>query len=314
MKETFERVTERHGGATVPIKRLYRRQYQTAGGEWSTLYYARFRDWKGKQRTFPVGTELKAARDGLRIYEARNIRREDFDLDKVKPQAGMSVAAWADSYFGLEEVKAKRSIDRDRTLVASIKRLLGHRELIELCREDLFGYQNARKAEGIIRGGKESKTKVSDGTIKNELSLLRRMVNLARDRGIKTSNVSFRGAIPEASTRERVLNDIEAARLFPILPTWLRRFAEVARETAISEGDLIRLTHDMVDRERESSSPPAAGSRPAFARSHRLPPGSAKFWTKSRPRGKSQRFETCTAFSSREKTVSRSRRTQSPEH
>jgi integrase len=162
----------------------------------------------------------------------------------------MTVAAWADSYFELEEVKAKRSIDRDRTLAAPIKRLLGHRNLTELCREDLFGYQNARKAEGVMRGGKESKTKVSNGTVKNELSLLRRMFNLARDRDIKTSNVSFRGTIPEAETRERILNDAESRRLFPILPTWFRRFAEVARETAISEGDLIRLTYDMIDRER----------------------------------------------------------------
>jgi integrase len=162
----------------------------------------------------------------------------------------MTVDKWVDSYFDLEEVKSKRSIDRDRTLAVPIKRLLGDKLLTELCREDLFGYQNARRQEGIIRGGKESKKKVADGTIKNELSLMRRMINLARDRGLQTSAVSFRGAIPEANTRERILTDSESQRLFAILPTWFRRIVEVARETALSEGDLIRLTDDMVDRER----------------------------------------------------------------
>ena len=75
MNQKFERI-EKH---------LYLRQYQTAGGEWSTLYYVRFKDWKGKHRAFPVGSELKTAREELTVYEARNIRRENFDLDKKKP-------------------------------------------------------------------------------------------------------------------------------------------------------------------------------------------------------------------------------------
>ena len=239
MNQKFERI-EKH---------LYLRQYQTAGGEWSTLYYVRFKDWKGKHRNFPVGSDLKTARDGLRIYEARNIRREDFDLDKVKPEKGMTVAKWADSYFELEEVKSKGSIDRDRDLVKPIKRILGAKLLTDLCREDLFAFVNKRRQEGIIRGGKDSKKRVADGTIKNELSLLRRMVNLARDHGVQTSAVSFRGVIPEANSRERISTVAEAQRLFSIVPIWLRRIAEVARETALSEGDLMRLSEDMINRE-----------------------------------------------------------------
>jgi hypothetical protein len=65
MNQTVERI-EKH---------LYRRQYQTAGGEWSTLHYVRvqglegqgFKDWKGKQRAFPLGSELKTARDELNL-------------------------------------------------------------------------------------------------------------------------------------------------------------------------------------------------------------------------------------------------------
>jgi hypothetical protein len=57
-------------------KHLYERQYQTAGGQWSTLYYGRFKDWKGKHRVFPVGSNLDTARDERTVYAARNIWRE----------------------------------------------------------------------------------------------------------------------------------------------------------------------------------------------------------------------------------------------
>ena len=52
MEQKFERI-EKH---------LYRRQYQTASGDWSTLYYGIFTDWKKKRRTFSVGNNLEDAR------------------------------------------------------------------------------------------------------------------------------------------------------------------------------------------------------------------------------------------------------------
>jgi len=116
-------------------------------------------------------------------------------------------------------------------LVAAVKRLLGDGLLTNLGREGLFAYQNGRRQKAIIRGGKQSKKKVADGTIKNERSLLRRMINLVRDCGIQTSAVSFRSAIPRANTGERILTDAEGQRLLAIVPKWFRRIAEVARET-----------------------------------------------------------------------------------
>lgn len=47
MNQTFERI-EKH---------LYRRQYQTAGGEWSTLFYAIFTDW-GDPENIPDRRQL----------------------------------------------------------------------------------------------------------------------------------------------------------------------------------------------------------------------------------------------------------------
>jgi len=247
--EKFERI-EKH---------LYRRKHLTSTGDWSTLFYGYFVDWKGKRRWFPFGDNLKRAREELEKKRVQNREKFDFDAEKMKPEIGITILVWSEAYFNLEEVKQKRSLDRDRTLVAPIRRLLGDKLLTELKRDHLFGYTNDRRKEGIIRGGKESRKKVSDGTIKNELSLLRRMINLARDAGLETSAVSFRDALPQANSRERVLSNAEAARLFPLVPTWLRRLAEVAQETALSEGDLIRLTEDMIDEDQDVIVP--AGGR-----------------------------------------------------
>jgi hypothetical protein len=144
------------GGQTVPIKHLYRRQYQTAGGDWSTLYYARFRDWQGKSRIFPLGSEIKAAKEALAIYEARKVKREDFDVDKVKSKQGMMIAEWRDAYLKLEEIRAKRSFDRDCDYVAVIKRLLATVVMKELGREHLFRFKSQRIKETSSAAVKKS--------------------------------------------------------------------------------------------------------------------------------------------------------------
>ena len=72
MEETFEHI-ERH---------LYRRQYQTAGGEWRTAYYGIFTDWKGIRRKFPLGDCLEDARDRLGELRTLNKGRHDWDKEK----------------------------------------------------------------------------------------------------------------------------------------------------------------------------------------------------------------------------------------
>ena len=258
MNETFERVTERRGKIEVPVKHLYRRQYQAAGGDWRTIYYGIFTDWKGKRRKFPLGSELGAAKDALALYQARNVKREDFDADKVKPAQEMTVACWADAYLKLEEIKTKRSFARERDFVAVIKRLLGSVPLKELKREHLFRYRTQRLQEHIIRGGKEAAKTISPGTVANELSCLRHMLNKARENEIEAATPSFAGLI-QRSQRDRVLDEKEELAILEAYPAWLKRIAIVAQESCLSQGDIIRLTKNMIDRQRREIVP--AGGR-----------------------------------------------------
>lgn len=252
--ETLKLVVEGRGKNAKPVKHLYQRlRRQRDADPWRLVsYYGCFVDWQGVRRKFPLGTDIGAAKEALALYEARNVKREDFDLDKVKPEKtkGMTVAEWADAYFELAEVKQKRSINDDRARSAAIVRHLGNKLWTEIERDDLFRYVNDRRKECIMRNGKQRKTRVSDGTIRNELSLLKRMRNLAQERGIKVSALSFKGVSPSAGSRERVLKASEQTLLFEVMPRWFRWLSEGSLETALSEGDLLRLTESMIDEDQ----------------------------------------------------------------
>jgi integrase len=69
--------------------------------------------------------------------------------------------------------------------------------------------------------------------------------------------------------RHRVLNANEETALLAAYPAWLERIAVVARETCLSEGDIIRLTKPMIDRERREIVP--AGGRVKTAVEQRAP-------------------------------------------
>jgi integrase len=258
MEETFERVAEH----------LYKRQYQIAGGQWRTIYYALFTDWKGKRRKVPLGADPRTAKEQLKILEARNVKREDFDADKLKPDEGMTVAKWGECYLGLEEVKTKRSFSRDCQLVATIQRILGEVLLTNVKREHLFKYRSQRLQEHITRCGKEAAKTVSPGTVANELSCLRHMLNKARESEIEAAMPSFAGLI-QRSARDRVLDAKEETALLEAYPAWLKRVAVVARETCLSEGDIIRLTKSMIDRPRREIVP--AGGRTKTGVEQRAP-------------------------------------------
>jgi hypothetical protein len=42
---------------------------------------------KGKRRLFPLGSDKATAKEKLKVFEARNVRREDFDAEKKAASA-----------------------------------------------------------------------------------------------------------------------------------------------------------------------------------------------------------------------------------
>jgi integrase len=248
MEQKFKRVA----------RRLYRRQYENASGEWSTLYYARFVcRLKKKRRLFPLGTDLKTAKDELKKLEAKDVGCHDFDLDRqraaiVKERDGKSepftFAEWGERYSKFDDVKRKRSLPDDlRMIRLHLKPFFGSSFLTEIGREALCQYVDKRGGETLIRGGKRSKRPVNRGTISNELSCLRRMLRVALREGFKASVPSFEALIVRTERGGRELTDDEQKKVLGVYDRWMARLAIFGAETCLSEGDLIRLTDDMID-------------------------------------------------------------------
>ncbi len=240
MEQKFERV-EKH-------KHLYRRQYQIGNGEWSTIYYGRFTDWKGKRRMFPLGSDLRAAREALKLLEARNVKREDFDLEKEERRkaatAGMTVAEWLEQY--LEKTKSKASWQTDKTHRANLQRLMGTLPLAEVNRPRLMEYKTRRLSEPIMRHGKPVEgTKVKGATVNRELSFLSAALNLAADDSL-CEGMPKRWKREKETARDRTLSDDEYRRMLNAPPRWLQRCIIAANETALDRGALIALTWDSV--------------------------------------------------------------------
>jgi hypothetical protein len=137
-------------------KHLYRRQYQTSGGDWSTKFYAIFTCWDGKRRTFPVGENLAIARD--RVGELRNMNGRRFDWDdekkKVEEQKRRAItfSQWGNRYFADQlSPKALRpnSIDREKRSFALLDDFFGDMPLVDVGRTKILDYRKKRKVDGV---------------------------------------------------------------------------------------------------------------------------------------------------------------------
>ena len=163
-KEEMEKI-ERH---------LYRRQYQTAGGDWSTKFYAIFICWDGKRRTFPAGDTLPDGRDELGRLRTLDKGRFDFGAEKREREQAkvraLTLSEWLDRY--LELMKNKPSFAIETAQCAHVKRLLGHLTLSEVTKVRILEYKQRRLSEPIIRNGKA----VQGSVIKGARSIGRSLV------------------------------------------------------------------------------------------------------------------------------------------
>jgi hypothetical protein len=99
---------------------LYRLKHPTSTGEWTTRYYVRFKDWKGINRKFPAGTDLRGARTKKKILLGENARRTDFDKDKTQ---NITLAQWGEVYL-TTFAKEKKSVADDACHIQHLCRIL----------------------------------------------------------------------------------------------------------------------------------------------------------------------------------------------
>ena len=231
-------------------KNLYKRQYQTANGEWTTLYYAAFVDWTGKRRTFPLGADLKTARQELAVLKARNIRREDFDADKEKPKTGLTFSDYGTPYFNGKVDPDKRAggVGREKRSFKTLKTFFGDMLLSEIDRSKVMEYRAKRSAEPIIRRGKPvTGTKISFSTVNRELAFLRYLLNMAADDNIIEKVPRIKLKSEAERKRDRILTNDEYSHLLENTSRPVQRVLIALYETAMRSSEVIGLTWPMVD-------------------------------------------------------------------
>ncbi len=124
-------------------KYFYKRQYQRSTGDWSTLYYGIFTDWKGVRREFALGDDLQSAKDLLGEKRRLNRGRFDFDQEKAEREKkkikAMTLAEWLERYLKLME--GTPSWGTKKAQCAHLKRLLGSLPITEVNRVRIIEYK-----------------------------------------------------------------------------------------------------------------------------------------------------------------------------
>lgn len=218
-------------------KHLYERKHQTATGEWSRVFYVRFKDWKGVRRVWPAGNTLKTARDKRAEYEHRNALREDFDKDKVK---GLTFAKWSGIYLE-RYARDKRSIQEDRRHVRNLNAFCGHLLLSQMSKTTVEEFKQTRRGRLTYKG-----TPVSDTYCNRELQVLRHILRLAVEEELIPAAPLVR-LLKENPARERVLTEDEYQRLLDVSPRHLQRIIICAYETGMRAGEIKKLAWEQVD-------------------------------------------------------------------
>jgi hypothetical protein len=240
MTDKFERIA----------KNLYKRHHLNTDGEWSRLFYGIFVDWKGKRRSFPLGSDLKTAKEELTLLKARNIRKEDFDAEPEAIKAGLTFSVYGDAYFNgkVDPEKSPNGVDREKRSFKTLKRFFGSILLSDIDRSKVMEYRAKRSRERIIRRGKPvSGSKISFSTVNRELAFLRYPLNMAADDGIIEKVPRIKLKSERERKRDRIASTAEYQDLLNNTPRPVQRVLIGLYETAMRINELLSLSWESVE-------------------------------------------------------------------
>jgi len=226
MKQSFKRIAPH----------LYKRQYETSNGEWSTRYYGIFVDWKEKRRKFSLGPDLIIAKRKLKMLEGQSAVEHDFDQDKVR---GITFFPWIERFF---QVKAsKKSLNKDRVSCEKLKTFWGDCSLDSITTSQIEVYKQKRLAE-VTRYKKVPQP----ATINRELACLRTILILAARDGL-IDKVPYICLFEENNERHRTASPEELDALLKVSPLHLREILFLVWSTGVRISEALELTWNRVD-------------------------------------------------------------------
>ena len=210
------------------------------------VYWIEWRD-HGRKKRKRIGASKEAAE--LRLGEIRRALVEERYIDRDKG-ARMSLGELVSWYLALPEVGAKRSWKRDVQLLGAVTRHLGEKTLIKYLNKGMMdGYATERlKEDSPARKGEL----IRPATVNKE----RMAINTALNRAVAHSKLDVNPLagrmkkLNEDNIRDRVLTGEEFERLLSCLSSPLREMTLVAFYLGMRQGEILKLTWDKVDLER----------------------------------------------------------------
>jgi integrase len=205
------------------------------GNGWQCDFYA----YKERiRKVFPTKKDAKAY-EGKKKASIRENRY--FDVKQEAFQIFKELSKW---YLSLEDVKRKRSFERDeRTVKKRLDPYLGKIPIKNITPSFINEYVAQRLNTKTYR-----KENVKPATVNRELALLKTIFNKAiRDGKLEKNPVKGVKHLKENNERERVLSPEEWEKYKAQCPSWYLPVATMAYLTGMRRGEIINLPLSRVD-------------------------------------------------------------------
>ncbi len=217
-----------------------------------------------RERIGPVG--LAVQEHGARRKEVEKARRLGLpycpDVERAKrlaeQQKSIPFKEIADDFLAYAKVNKRDQKDPQR--MARLLGVFGRKLAAEITPDDVEAYKvnpplqkpprQAKKKQGDTKKPKKppEPKPLSPATVNRDLALLKATFNRAMKSGkVDTNPVKAVKLFKENNARTRCLTDEEEARLYGVLPDYLKPFLTVALNTGMRWGELARLAWADVD-------------------------------------------------------------------
>jgi len=208
-----------------------------------------------------------------KLIELENMKEHSKEESASFSLRSISLDNLFDWYLSLPPIKALASYRRATVRIKALRRIIGPSTLVS----DI----SARVLENYVsvRGSEDSPMKIGQKiapkTIKEELNLLRSVINLAYEHG-KIRSIPIKGKLYPKITvnnvRNKIFTEDELELIFSLSPTWLRRILVMAQGTGMRQDEIIQLKWDAVDLDRGFVKLEAHETKTREARTVRLLP------------------------------------------
>jgi len=163
-----------------------------------------------------------------------------FDIKQDVFQTFKELADW---YLSLEDVKRKKSYNRDVRSIGKLKDFFGAQLIRNISPSLISGYQKKRLDEKSYR-----KHPTKPATVNREIACFRTMFNKAiRDSKLDKNPTRGVKLLRENNERERVLSFEDWERYKTNCPSWYLPIAIAAYRTAMRKAEIVNLSPSRVD-------------------------------------------------------------------